>query len=564
MDLFVGVSLTIVIAAVIASILQKLKQPLIIGHIITGLIVGPYLFANVQFKEIIDSLSQFGIALLLFIIGLNLSLKVIKEVGKVALTAGLGQIILTSITGYLLARLLGFDATTSSYLGLALTFSSTIIIMKLLSDKKDLSKFYSKISIGLLLVQDLFVSVLLIGISAFKGGSASWVSIVFTLFKGIVIFDLVALFTIYVLPRLSASFAKSQEFLFLFSIAWGLGLATLFHYLGFSMEIGALVAGVTLSTSPYHFEISSKLRPLRDFFIILFFVLLGSRITLDGISTFIRPALILSAFVIIIKPIIVSLLTAGAGFKKKINFEVGVNFSQVSEFSLVLIMAGVTAGQISGDVVSLITLVSLITIALSSYLVLFNRKIYPFFQNFVYERKNTKLGKATAENYDVILLGCNRVGYDFFETFKDLGNEFLVIDYDPEVIKRLTELGINCRYGDADDNEFLDELNLPKAKMVISSIPDFETNQFIVAKIRETSKDTVIMMISHEVDEAIDLYDAGATYVITPHFLGGKYASMLIAKYGFDVKKFVTEKEKHIKELEKRRELGHVRAVPEG
>ncbi|MDO8444172.1 MAG: cation:proton antiporter [bacterium] len=563
MDIFVGISLTIVIAAVIASILQKLKQPLIIGHIITGLIVGPYLFANLQFKEIVDSLSQFGIALLLFIIGLNLSLKVIKEVGRVALTAGLGQIVITSIAGYWLARLLGFDTTTASYLGLALTFSSTIIIMKLLSDKKDLSKFYSKISIGLLLVQDLFVSVLLIGISAFNGGTTNWATILFTLLKGIFIFDLIALFTIYILPRLSASFAKSQEFLFLFSIAWGLGLATLFHSLGFSMEIGALVAGVTLSTSPYHFEISSKLRPLRDFFIILFFVLLGSRITLAGVSTFLRPALILSAFVIIIKPVIVALLTAFAGFKKKINFEVGVNFSQVSEFSLVLIIAGVSAKQISGDAVTLITLVSLITIAISSYLVLFNRKIYPFFQHLIFERKNSKQGKATAENYDVILLGCNRVGYDFFETFKELGNEFLVVDYDPEVIRRLTELGINCRYGDADDNEFLDELNLDKAKMVISSIPDFETNQFIVSKIRETSKETIIMMISHEVDEAIDLYEAGATYVITPHFLGGKYASMLISKYGFDAKKFIIEKEKHIKELEKRRELGHVRAVPE-
>jgi len=563
MDIFIGISLTIVVAAIIASILQKLKQPLIIGHIITGLIVGPYLFKNAGFKEIIDSLSQFGIALLLFIIGLNLSLKVIKEVGRVALTAGFGQILITSVLGYFLARSLGFDATTSSYLGLALTFSSTIIIMKLLSDKKDLAKFYSKISIGILLVQDLFVSIVLIGVSAFNGGSASWISIIFTLFKGIIIFDLVALFTIYVLPRLSASFAKSQEFLFLFSIAWGLGLATLFHFLGFSMEIGALVAGVTLSTSPYHFEISSKLRPLRDFFVILFFVLLGSRLTVSGISNFIYPATLFSIFVIVAKPIIVSFLTGFAGFKKKINFEVGINFSQVSEFSIVLIMTGVTVGHLANDTVTLITLISLITITLSSYLVLFNRKLYPFFQKFVYERKNSKVGRTELEKYDVVLLGCNRVGYDFFETFKELDNEFLVIDYDPDVIKRLVELGINCRYGDADDNEFLDELNLPKAKMVISSIPDFETNQFVVAKIRETSTDTVIMMISHDVDEAIALYDAGATYVITPHFLGGKYASMLISKYGFDPKKFVTEKEKHLKELEKRRELGHVRAVPE-
>jgi len=563
MDIFIGISLTIVIAAVIAMILQKLKQPLIIGHIITGLIVGPYLFQNIQFKEIVDSLSQFGIALLLFIIGLNLSLKVIKEVGRVSLLAGMGQIAITSIVGYFIARLLGFNAITSYYLGIALTFSSTIIIMKLLSDKKDLSKFYSKVSIGILLVQDLFVSLLLIAISAFKDGGTSWFAILFTLFKGIVVFDLIALFTVYILPKLSAVFAKSQEFLFLFSIAWGLGLATLFHYLGFSMEIGALVAGVTLSTSPYHFEISSKLRPLRDFFVILFFVLLGSKLTPSGIRENLIPAIVFSLFIIIIKPIIVELLTASAGFKKKINFEVGLNFSQVSEFSLVLVIAGINAGHLNNEIISLVTLISLITITISSYLVLFNNKIYPYFQKFIFEKKNTRGANTSSESYDVVLLGCNRVGYDFFEVFKELGHKFLVVDYDPEVIKKLEELKINCRYGDADDNEFLEELNLPKAKMVISSIPDFETNRFVVGKIRESGSGTLIMMISHEVDEAIDLYDAGATYVITPHFLGGKYASMLISKYGFDAAKFISEKEKHLKELQKRYELGHIRAVPE-
>jgi len=563
MDIFIGISLTIVIAALIAGILQRLKQPLIIGHIITGLIVGPFLFSNFQFKEIIDSLSQFGIALLLFIIGLNLSPKVIKEVGKVSLWAGLGQISLTSLAGYGLARLLGFSPIISIYLGIALTFSSTIIIMKLLSDKKDLTKFYSKISIGLLLIQDLLVSVILIGISAFDSGSASWQTIVMTALKGIVVLDLVVLFTIYVLPLLSVSFAKSQEFLFLFSIAWGLGLATLFHYLGFSMEIGALIAGVALSTSPYHFEISSKLRPLRDFFVVLFFILLGSRITLASVEQYWRQAIILSLFIIIIKPILVMFLTGLMGFKKKVNFQVGLNFSQLSEFSLIFLMAGVAIGHVPENIVSLLTLVSLITIALSSYLVLFSNKLYPLLSRLIFERKDSKHHFATNENYDVVLLGCNRVGYDFLEIFKDLKEKFIIVDYDPEKIKQLTELGVNCRYGDADDNEFLDELNLPNAKMVISSIPDFETNQFIVNKIREENKKTVVMVISHDVDEAIGLYEAGATYVITPHFLGGKYASMLISKFGFDIEKFVSEKEKHIKELEKRRELGHVRSIPE-
>jgi Kef-type K+ transport system membrane component KefB len=564
MDIFVGLSLTIVIAALVAGILQKLKQPLIIGHIITGLIVGPFLFKSLQFQEVVDSLSQFGIALLLFIIGLNLTPKVIKEVGKVSLLAGLGQIILTTTAGFLVCYfLLHFNLITSIYVGMALTFSSTIIIMKLLSDKRELSKFYSKISIGLLLVQDLVVAIILIGISAFSGGSADISSISLMLIKGIVVFDLIILFTIYIVPMLSASFAKSQEFLFLFSIGWGLGLATLFHYLGFSMEIGALIAGVTLSTSTYHFEISSRLRPLRDFFIILFFILLGSKIKVGSLPTIIYPAIFLSLFVIIIKPLIVLFLTGITGYRKKINFFTAVNFTQVSEFSLILLILAEKVSGISPDIISLITLVSLITIAISSYIVLYSGKIYPFFQKFIYERNTVKSGKVLSENHDVILFGCNRMGTDFLELFGELGKKFLVVDFDPEKIKELEEAKVSCRYGDADDNEFLEELNLGKTKMVISTIPDFETNQFLIAKIKAENSETVVIVISHDVDEAIGLYEAGATYVITPHFLGGKYASMLISKFGFDLSKFISEKEKHIKDLEQKREIGKTFPLPE-
>ena len=564
MDIFVGLSLTIVIAALIAGILQKLKQPLIIGHIITGLIVGPFLFKSLQFQEVVDSLSQFGIALLLFIIGLNLTPKVIKEVGKVSLLAGLGQILLTSSAGFLVCYFfLHFNLMTSIYVGLALTFSSTIIIMKLLSDKRELSKFYSKISIGLLLVQDLIVAIILIAISAFSGEGASVSSITLMIIKGIVVFDLIILFTIYIVPMLSASFAKSQEFLFLFSIGWGLGLATLFHYLGFSMEIGALIAGVSLSTSTYHFEISSRLRPLRDFFIILFFILLGSKIKIATLPNIIYPAMFLSLFVIIIKPLLVLFLTGVMGYRKKINFFTAINFTQVSEFSLILLMLAQKVSGISSDIISLITLVSLITIAVSSYIVLYGANIYPFFQKFIYERKVLRSNKVLNENYDVILFGCNRMGGDFLELFGELGKKFLVIDFDPEKIKELEGAKITCRYGDADDNEFLEELNLGKTKMVISTIPDFETNQFLIGKIKAENSEVVVIVISHDVEEAIGLYESGATYVITPHFLGGKYASMLISKFGFDLSKFVSEKEKHIKDLEKKREIGKTFPLPE-
>jgi Kef-type K+ transport system membrane component KefB/Trk K+ transport system NAD-binding subunit len=564
MNIFIGISLTIVIAALFAGILQKLKQPLIIGHVLTGLIVGPFLFKNIQFQEVFDSLANFGIALLLFIIGLSLTPKVIKEVGKSSFLTGFGQILITSVAGFFVSRyILNFNVVTSLYLGLALTFSSTIIIMKLLSDKKELSKFYSKISIGLLLIQDLIVALILIGISAFSSGEATVTSISLTVIKGVVVCDLIILFTIYIIPMLSASFAKSQEFLFLFSIAWGLGIATLFHFLGFSMEIGALIAGVALSTSPYHFEISSRLRPLRDFFVILFFILLGSKIKLNVVSSNIYPIAILSAFVIFVKPILVMFLTGGFGYKKKVTFLTAINFTQVSEFSLILLILAEKVSGLSSDIVPILTFVSLVSIAFSSYLVLYGNKIYPYLQKLVFERKIVKNCSVKNEYYDVIQFGCNRVGYDFLEIFKEEGKKFLVIDYDPETIKKLEELKINCRYGDADDNDFLEELNFDKAKMVISTIPDFEINQFIISKVRTINEESPIIVISHEVSEAIGLYEAGATYVITPHFLGGKYASMLISKYGFDLSKFLAEKDKHLKDLEKRQETGYVQTMPE-
>lgn len=557
MDIFIGISLTIVIAAVISGILQKLKQPLIIGHILTGLIVGPYLFRSIQFSEVFDSLSQFGIALLLFIIGLSLTPKVIKEVGRVSLFAGLGQVAIVSLAGFGVAKWLGFGTVVSAYLGLALSFSSTIIIMKLLSDKKELTKFYSKISIGLLLVQDLLVALILIGVSAFSSGAASWSTIILTVVKGIVVFDLIILVTVFLIPKLTASFAKSQEFLFLFSVGWGLGLATLFHYLGLSMEIGALAAGVALSTSPFHFEISSRLRPLRDFFIILFFVLLGSRITGSNLSNLWKPAVAMALFVILIKPFLVMIITGILGYRKKVSFLTAINFTQISEFSIILLVLAQRIGAVPQDLIALITLIALFTIAISSYLVLFGNKLFPFLQKLIFERRLTKSGQASGESFDVVLFGCNRVGYDFIETFRDLEKKFLIIDYDPETITKLNALEVNCRYGDADDNEFLDELNLKGLKMAISTIPVFDTNQFLISKIRAVNPHAVIIVISHDVDEAIGLYESGATYVITPHFLGGKYASMLISKYGFDAGKFLAEKEKHLKDLERRRESTH-------
>ena len=560
MEVFIELSIIIGITVLIAGIMKLLKQPLIIGYILTGIIVSPYFLNIVRSTETITVFSQIGVALLLFIVGLSLSPRVIKEVGKVSLVTGIGQIIFTSLIGFFISRLLGFSVIVSAYIAIALTFSSTIIIMKLLSDKKDLEKLYGKISIGFLLIQDIFVIILLMIISSFSGRLDMTNLNLETILGGILLIGALILISIYILPILSKFFAKSQEFLFLFSVGWGLCLAALFYYIGFSIEIGALIAGVTLSMSPYHYEISSKMRPLRDFFIILFFILLGSQMVFGNISQFIIPAIIFSLFILIGNPLIVMILMGLLGYKKKTSFQAGLTVAQISEFSLILVALGVKVGHLTNEILSFVTIIGLITISGSTYFILYSDKIYQPLSRYLslFERKKIrneeqdKLG-----NYDIILFGCNRVGYDFLKIFKKMRKKFLVIDYNPEIISELTKKKINCRYGDVDDSEFLDELNVNKVKMAVSTIPDFETNLLLIDKIRQSNKKTIIIVVSHNIDEADILYNKGATYVIMPHFLGGEYASIMISEHKLNLNKFLKERKKHIKYLKAKKELGH-------
>jgi len=560
LEIFIELSIILGITVLIAGIMRLLKQPLIIGYILAGIIASPYFLNIVHSTEIINVFSQIGVALLLFIVGLSLSPRVIKEVGGVSLVTGVGQIIFTSIFGFFISRLLGFSIIVSLYIATALTFSSTIIIMKLLSDKKDLEKLYGKISIGFLLIQDIFAIILLMFISSFAGKINAASITINIAFLGVLLIGALILISVYILPALSKFFAKSQEFLFLFSIGWGMCLAALFYYIGFSMEIGALIAGVALSMSPYHYEISSKMRPLRDFFIILFFILLGSQMVFENISYFILPAVIFSLFILIGNPLIVMALMGLLGYKKRTSFQAGLTVAQISEFSLILIALGVKVGHLTKEVLSLVTFIGLVTIAGSTYLILYSHKIYPLLSRYldVFERKKAGEGrKDNLKGYEIILFGCNRIGYSFLNTFMKMRKRFLVVDYNPDLISELIKKKIPCRYGDLDDSEFLEELNIGKLRMAISTIPEFETNLLLIEKIRQINKKTIIIVVSHKIREARKLYDKGATYVIMPHFLGADYASMMVNKYGLEMDRFLKEKKKHINKLKIKAGLGH-------
>jgi Kef-type K+ transport system membrane component KefB len=291
-----------------------------------GILAGPAVFDIVKSKENIHLLAEIGIAILLFIVGLKLDLRIIKSVGKIALLTGMGQVLFTSLFGYFIGLALGFSALHSFYIAVALTFSSTIIIVKLLSDKKEIDSLHGQIAIGFLIVQDIVVILVMIVLSAMRQGGENSLSydIIAAFASGIILLIFALLAMRFIIPRLSQFLARSQELLTLFAIAWAVLLATAGELMGFSGEVGAFLAGISLASSDFKEVISSRLVSLRDFLLLFFFVSLGANLDLSVIGTQITPALIFSVFVLIGNPIIVLIIMGAMGYRKRTSFLAGL------------------------------------------------------------------------------------------------------------------------------------------------------------------------------------------------------------------------------------------------
>src|SRR3989344_492743 len=560
MELFTQIGILLVGAALLSLGARLLKQPAIVAYILTGLLAGSFLIqtCDIWVNQAFIIFSELGITILLFIVGINLSPKSIKTVGKNAFVAGGAQIILTTFLAYVLAKFLGFAPVEAIVLSIAFSFSSTVVVLKLLSDLGDLEKLHAKLAIGILLAQDILASVCLIFLAAVSNAHNGTPTILLLFAKGAGLFVIIWFVGTRVLAKFSKLFAKSQENLFLFSVAWGFGVASIFMEAGFSKEVRALIAGVSLSALPYSTEIASKLKPLRDFFVILFFISLGSKISGPEVMAIIPQALIFSLFVIVVKPILTGLLVNALGYNSRVSFNTGVSLAQISEFSLVFLLLALKLGYVQPGSVGLTTLVLIGTIVVSSYLIKYSNKLEPVCSQLFRLTNKSSLEERISKigTYDVILLGCNRVGWDFVKTFMNLGTGFLVVDYNPKTVEELKKKDVNAIYGDAEDTEFLEEVGASRAKMVISTIPDFETSSVVLEHIRGENPDSAVVLISYNVDEALSLYDKGATYVILPHFISAQHAVKMLEEFGIGHKNFEQEKNNHITYLKERKTLG--------
>ena len=551
-SIFAELSLIIAISAGIAMIMRLIRQPLIIGHILTGILVGPSVLHLIQSPETIEVFSSIGIALLLFIIGLGLNPRVIKEVGKVATFAGVVQVMLTAAFAYGGGLILNLSRIESIFFGVALSFSSTIIILKLLSDKKEQNRLYGKVATGMLLVQDVLATVALLFVTSQSNDGFSTLQLSQLIAKGLAIGIPMLLIGNVVLPRMHRFIASSQELLFLFAIGWGFGCAALFEVAGFSIEVGALLAGVALASLPYTQEISARLRPLRDFFIVVFFISLGTRVDFLHFGKLLPAVIIALGITIIFKPIVIMGLMGLMGYTKRTSFKAAIAMAQVSEFSLVFVILGNKQHLVSDNLVGIITLVALISIAISSYLIIYSDKLFVLFEKelSLFERRKSHFERESRHRYDLILFGYQKGGHEFLRVFQSLGKPYVLIDYDPEVIDILETHKLPYLYGDATDIELLEEAGIEHAKLIVSTMTDHTINTFLMELANKVNPNAVVILPGESIEEAAELYKLGASYVIMPHFIGSEKIGSFIRRNGLNKSEFKKYRDRHLAYLQ--------------
>ncbi|MDO8557363.1 MAG: cation:proton antiporter [Candidatus Jorgensenbacteria bacterium] len=522
----------ILIASVLGVIAKLLRQPIILAYLLTGIVIGSLGALNLVNNEVFSVFSNLGIMFLLFLVGLEINYAALRLVGKTSIIVGLGQIIFTAAIGYLIAVAFGFSMVPALYIAIALTFSSTVIVVKLLSDKKDLNSLYGKIAVGFLLVQDFVAAILLIFLAGLaSGGGHLAVQAFATIGKGVGLLIIMLLLGRKILPRIFGYVAHSQELLFLISLAWLFLVAAGAYWIGFSVEIAGFLAGLALANSSEHFQIASRVKPLRDFFLLIFFVILGSSIVLSNFGGLTIPVIVFSLFVLIGNPIIVLVLMGAMGYRRRTSFFAGVTVAQISEFSLVLAALGLKIGHISENVVALITMVGIITIALSTYLITHSdaifKHIHPLLR--IFERKKTSEFSVPEEEFHkpIILIGCHRTGESIAMSLPKKG--LLIVDFDPDVIRAMSERGYECLFGDIEDAEIFEKANTKDANLIISTSPDLENNLTLLSELsrRKGRPKTIIRAETEE--DARTLYKAGADYVLLPHFTSGQYLGKTIA-----------------------------------
>jgi len=490
-DLLQSLGLIIVGALVCVLILRQVSVPNIVAYIIAGLLLGPVL-GLVEVTSTLDLIAEFGIVLLLFLVGLELSIATIKDIGKTAFVAGGVQMSITAAGGAAIAYAFGLFPIETLVVGVAVMFSSTVVVIKLLETRGDLNETYGRIAVGVLLVQDLVVVIVLTLVAGLGGQDelalADVATGLGTALLGMVVLGAVVIgATMYVLPKVMGWISSSPEGLFIWSLFWCFLVVEISELLNLSPEIGAFLAGIALAQLPFHDELRRRVHPLMNLFIVVFFVSLGIQMELGEALAMWPLAVTLAAFVMIMKPLIFFWVLPRLNHTEHTSFLTGITLAQISEFSLIFGALALSAGLIDTVLLSLITLVGLITFGLSAFLIIFNKRLYERLKPYhplklfgARQEEPKRIDKGYADH--VLLVGMNTMGRRLVEELRKRGHTVVPVDTDR---KKLEQVAPPHVHGDATDEEVMQRANLSEAKLLISTLQIEEPNEVLSILARE-------------------------------------------------------------------------------
>lgn len=522
-------------AACLGAVARVIRLPSILAYLAAGLVLGP-LSGVIRLSPTIGEISEIGIVLLLFLVGLELSVGRIREVGKLAVVGGLAQVGVVMGAVYGIGRLLGFGAVESVFLGFAMAISSTVVIVKVLTDLDEMDSLHGRIAIGFSLVQDLIVVVGLTVLAGFsKGGGVDAGSVGQGLayaFGGMaVLLGGVLAVSRWLLPRPFAWASSNPATLFIWSLGWCFMVVAAAHAFHLSIELGAFIAGLSLAQLPYTHDLQHRIKPLMSLFVAVFFVTLGVKMVPSGLGEAWLPALVLLPVVIVGKTLLTFVAVRKFGYGLRTSFLAGLTMSQISEFSFVLVAMGAASGLVGGRVVAVTALVGVVSIAVSSYLILSGSGLFAWMDR----RGMFRGGRAGREDEPprealsghVIVIGMNTLGRRIVEALYRRGETVLAIDTDPRKLR-----GLPCRrlHGNIEYRAVLEEQGLARAKLVVSALQIEDTNDLLAYRCREAGVPCCIHAVDLSVMENLLAHDVA--YFMLPKVDVVKYQSALLREQG--------------------------------
>ncbi len=529
----------ILVAGVIFVLLaSRIRMPSIVAFILAGLFLGP-LTGLLAMTDSLELISEVGIALLLFLVGLELSLARIRDVGPVAVVAGLGQVVFTAAIGYGFCWLIGFSVIESVFIATGLTFSSTVVVVKLLDQKKELNSLYGRIAVGIFLVQDMVVIVALTFLAGLGRGEELVLSTVLWdmawAFGGmLILLALVLVASRYFLAKPFRWAARQSDMMFIWGVCWCFLVVGAAYWLQLSVEIGAFLAGISLAQLPISDDLRRRVHPLTNFFLAVFFVSLGIRMEFGEVGAHLGSAAALSLFVLLGNPFIFMIIISRMGYSEKTAFKTSVTVAQISEFSFIFAAMGVSAGLIGSPILAITALVGIITIGISSYMIIYSDGLYAWCRRWhllrifrAGERDKRAESPSRQRQGHVIVVGLNALGRDIVKRLHEAQVKTLAVDVDPE---KLAGLPGETMIGNVEYASVLEEAGLRKARLLVSALQIEDTNHLLAYQCRKFDVPCAIHAFDLSVIE--DLVDLDVNYLMYPRVEGLKRQNEVLKELG--------------------------------